>query len=259
MNLQPVDFKAVAAKGCFVYCYLRADGRPYYVGIASTAVRPFERHGCGVPRKTPERVRLMRSELTWEEAGRWEQFYIARYGRKDVGTGILRNRTDGGDGILGYVHTEEAKRRIRQNNKKESYPHLVGRPVSAETRKAIADAQRGKIIPLEQIEKIKAARAKQVITKAHKEAISASLKGRKLSTEHIEALKAGNRKPEKLAKRAENTAKAWTNPDAKAARSRSISLAKASANAALCGCTPEQWLEIPRHQRSKLIAAAKAA
>ena len=29
MNLQPVDFKAVAAEGAYVYCYLRADVVPF--------------------------------------------------------------------------------------------------------------------------------------------------------------------------------------------------------------------------------------
>ena len=116
-SLKPVDFKAVAAKGCFVYCYLRTDGTPYYIGIANNAGRPLR-----VSRNTvqntvrpipgrPELIRLMRSELTWEEAGQWEKFYIAHYGRKDLGTGILRNRTAGGDGCVN--HGPEALRKMR--------------------------------------------------------------------------------------------------------------------------------------------------
>lgn len=106
MNLQPVDFKAVAAKGAYVYCYLREDGSPYYIGIASNADRPFRtkhRHVQNCIRPIPDRpelIRVMRSGLTWQEAGQWEKFYIAHYGRKDMGTGILRNRTAGGDGCV---------------------------------------------------------------------------------------------------------------------------------------------------------------
>ena len=40
-TLKPVDFKAVAAKGAFVYCYLRSKnsktakaGSPYYIGLS---------------------------------------------------------------------------------------------------------------------------------------------------------------------------------------------------------------------------------
>jgi len=108
MNLQPVDFKAVAAKGCFVYCYLREDGSPYYVGKATTQYRPFQEHAVGIPSQR-ERVRVMRSGLPEDEAFRWEIFYIARYGRKDLGTGILRNSTDGGEGPAGNVWTKEQK------------------------------------------------------------------------------------------------------------------------------------------------------
>ena len=102
MNLQPVDFKVVAAKGAFVYCHLRADGSPYYIGIADQGrwKRPFEKHTVGVPRRWPERIRVMRSGLTYEEAQRWEMRYIAHYGRKDLDTGTLRNSTDGGEGNL---------------------------------------------------------------------------------------------------------------------------------------------------------------
>ena len=101
MNLQPVDFKAVAAKGAYVYCYLRHSGTPYYVGIASKgqARRPFERHSCKAPTKNKQLARVMRSGLTLDEARQWERFYIARYGRKGYEpNGILLNQSEGGEG-----------------------------------------------------------------------------------------------------------------------------------------------------------------
>ena len=55
MNLQPVDFKAVAAKGAYVYCYLREHDRtPYYVGISENknGRRPYELHSCWHPLTT---------------------------------------------------------------------------------------------------------------------------------------------------------------------------------------------------------------
>lgn len=98
-QLHPVDFKAVAAKGAYVYCYLRKDGRPYYVGIAKEGnwKRPFARHSCKPPTKNRQLARAMRSGLSFEEACKWEQFYIARYGRKTVDkNGILLNISAGG-------------------------------------------------------------------------------------------------------------------------------------------------------------------
>ena len=72
MNLTPVDFKAVAAKGCFVYAYLREHDRtPYYVGFASTATRPKERHACSLPVHDGLIV-VLRSALTEKEAFNWE-------------------------------------------------------------------------------------------------------------------------------------------------------------------------------------------
>ena len=132
-NLQPVDFKAVAAKGAFVYCYLRADGTPYYIGIADAGRwrRPFEKHNCSVPKQHPERVRVMRSSLTYDQAKAWEIRYIAHYGRRDLRTGILRNLTDGGEGVAnpsaearqkmaaaqtGRTASEEAKAKMRASH-----------------------------------------------------------------------------------------------------------------------------------------------
>ena len=102
-------------KGWFVYCYLRtASNLPYYIGIGSRPDRMTARHSCKVPRDW-SRIRIMRQELTREQAIRWERFYIARYGRKDLGNGCLVNRTDGGDATK---HGPEALEKIRAAGKR---------------------------------------------------------------------------------------------------------------------------------------------
>ena len=60
---------------------------------------------------------------------------IAVFGRKDLGTGILHNRTDGGEGMSGFIFSEESKRKISEANKNPS----------KETRKKMSEAQKGKI------------------------------------------------------------------------------------------------------------------
>lgn len=98
-------------KGWFVYCYLRtASNLPYYIGLGSRPDRMTARHSCKVPRNW-SRIRVMRQGLTREQAICWERLYIARYGRKDLGTGCLMNRTDGGDATK---HGPEALEKIRQ-------------------------------------------------------------------------------------------------------------------------------------------------
>ena len=47
-----------------------------------------------------------------EEAFEAERFFIAFYGRADLGRGFLRNLTDGGEGLVGAVRTKEWKRKI---------------------------------------------------------------------------------------------------------------------------------------------------
>lgn len=54
---------------------------------------------------------IILDNLTEAEAHVVEIEYIARYGRRDLGTGCLTNLTDGGEGMSGFVPSEEQRQR----------------------------------------------------------------------------------------------------------------------------------------------------
>ena len=133
MNLTPVDFKAVAAKGCFVYCYLRSkDGKhgkkfsPYYVGISTAATehnrrwRPFASHpGHQIPSDVVF-VRVLKDGLTKSEAESWEMRFIDRYQRV-INGGMLHNKNDGGGSNAGFKHSPERRAQISEQMKGNQY------------------------------------------------------------------------------------------------------------------------------------------
>jgi hypothetical protein len=96
----------------YTYIYSRqADGTPYYIGKGQ-GNRAFSKHRRGHISVPPAARILIQYWPSEAEAFEMEKYFIQLFGRKDNGTGILRNMTDGGEGISGYAHTNEAKKSI---------------------------------------------------------------------------------------------------------------------------------------------------
>ena len=92
----------------YTYAYLREDKTPYYIGKGrNKRAYSKNRHRISVPPK--DRILFLKKNLTEEEAFKHEIYMIYVFGRKDLGTGILRNLTNGGEGTSGCVINEKHK------------------------------------------------------------------------------------------------------------------------------------------------------
>ncbi len=101
----------------YVYAYLREDDTPYYIGKGSfyrSNSKHYNNYGSSVPRDK-QRIQIIQENMLEHEAFELERSLIAQYGRKDIGTGILRNLTDGGEGTSGRVATPEQREKIRRS------------------------------------------------------------------------------------------------------------------------------------------------
>ena len=116
----------------YTYAYLREDKTPYYIGKGK-GNRLYKR-GSRVfaPPKDKSRIIYLKQNLTEEEAFKHEIYMIAVLGRIDLGTGILHNMTDGGEGISNP--SEETRRKMSETHK--------GKIVSEESRKRIGEANK---------------------------------------------------------------------------------------------------------------------
>jgi hypothetical protein len=139
----------------YTYAYLREDGTPYYIGKGKDD-RVNKRSKKDIqPPEDKSRIIFLKKNLTEEEAFRHEIYMIAVFGRKDLGTGILRNMTDGGDGSSGRIISEEARKKRSEYFKGEKNPSkntevnkkrrqtLIGRKLSPEHCKNMGKSKKG--------------------------------------------------------------------------------------------------------------------
>ena len=118
----------------YTYAYLREDRTPYYIGKGQgRRISNRQKKDMKSP-KDKSRIILLKQNLTEEEEFRHEIYMIAVFGRKDLGTGILRNRTNGGEGISGCIPTEETRRKISKKNK--------GKKRTEEQKQKLREAQK---------------------------------------------------------------------------------------------------------------------
>ena len=125
----------------YIYAYLRKDGTPYYIGKGKDD-RAWEQHRInnkGVHTPATSYIIILESNLTEIGALALERRMIRWYGRKDLGTGILHNRTDGGEGTSGIVFTEAHKSKISNALKGIKRP-----PQSEERKRQVSEKLKGR-------------------------------------------------------------------------------------------------------------------
>ena len=165
-------------EGFYTYIWLRDDGTPYYVGKGhgERAFSPYKRRFSKPQDSSCILIQEFPSE---EDALAAEIFLIAYYGRKDKGTGVLRNLTDGGENPpskLGFKHSEETIKHFSEIRKGEGNPRGMlgkhqtskqkeamrrvhtGKVVSEDTKKRMSVAQQGHTVSVEARTKMRAAK-----------------------------------------------------------------------------------------------------
>ena len=109
----------------YVYAYLRESNHtPYYIGKGTGKRAWSKNHNVSLPKN--HLIVIIADNLSDVWAIALERRLIRWYGRNDIGTGILYNRTDGGEGITKGTKLSEERRKqisLSMKNRKFSLKH----------------------------------------------------------------------------------------------------------------------------------------
>jgi len=180
----------------YLYRHIRLDkNEPFYIGIGT---KPNKRYGVisteyrrafekdrsnlwkKIYNKTEEKyeVEILLESDDYEFIKQKEIEFIALYGRINNKTGILANLTDGGEGVLGYIMSEESKKKMGKAKSGENC-HWFGKAKTQEERDAISARNSGENHPMFGTKH----------TQAHRDKISKSNMGKKHTPQALENMR----------------------------------------------------------------------
>ena len=160
----------------YTYAYLREDKTPYYIGKGTgDRIYSTNRKGIKLP-KDKSRIIYLKQNLTEEEAFKHEIYMIDVFGRKDLETGILHNRTGGGEGASGAIRSDETRKKMGEAKKKMSNKTRIK---YSETKKGEKNPNYGKTASEETKKKQSEAHTGKTLTEEHKNNISKGMSGEK--------------------------------------------------------------------------------
>ena len=131
----------------YVYMYMDQDNCPFYIGKGKKlryypANHTYSNANTMTSNKIKSigidniKVHFLHKDISEEDSFKWEAYWIAYLGRIDNGTGQLTNHTDGGEGVSGYIHSEETKLKMSNSLKDHKYN-------TAEVKEKISNSLKG--------------------------------------------------------------------------------------------------------------------
>ncbi len=181
---------------CYIGQYSGND--PYYCGSGLLIKKAIKKYG----RDSFIKGIIIEGDFTKELLNDLEKHYIRLYSPKESNTSY--NLTNGGEGALGWIITEEKSRNMslagkkRMENPKEREKisnSLKGRKHTKEAREAMSKAMKGKKCSLGRVtsnetkEKLRKSSSGRIHTPTTRLKISLINKGRKLTEEHKEKIR----------------------------------------------------------------------
>ncbi len=143
----------------YVYRHIRLDkDEPFYIGVGNDTGGWYKRakdkrsrnsHWRNVTAKSEYIIEILVDNISWEEARLKEKEFIKLYGRSDKNEGSLVNKTDGGDGSIGFLVSKESREKKSKallGIKKPQCSHVAwnkGLKLDAEYREKLSKSHKG--------------------------------------------------------------------------------------------------------------------
>lgn len=162
----------------YVYRHIRLDkNEPFYIGIGNDVNYRRSKSKCNrnndwhrVVTNSKYDVEIIVDNINYDFAKEKEKEFIRLYGRIDLETGTLVNRTDGGQGNVNW--SEENRRKFGEKRR--------GKRASEETRRRLSESHKGYKPTPQALENMRRAQKGKAISAETREKMASKLRGRKL-------------------------------------------------------------------------------